>query len=356
VTVKNRAATQLSTSQLLPQADIAPAAPSLRIKAVWALPDMMTELGLDLASVLEDSGLPADLFASDEQRITYPQLERLLLACERKTGCDYFGMLVAQYTRLADLGLAGRVALCEATAGNGLRSLVDHFNLHDTAATVSLIEGEPVTRFIYAISEHGLEDTRHFQLGGITIAYNILQGMFGPDWVPTAVRFASRSPSNLRPFQKIFRAPLEFNADESAILFAPHLLERQLPPMDPSVRASIVEEVRGQRAQVMADLPATLRRILRKRLILDAFSMDEVAAQLSMHRRTLDRRLQRYGTSYGELLESVREDVARQLLRDTQMPIQRIAESVRFSSAANFATAFRRRAGMTPTEYRRRAS
>jgi AraC-like DNA-binding protein len=122
------------------------------------------------------------------------------------------------------------------------------------------------------------------------------------------------------------------------------------------VQASIAAAVGLQRAETMADLPGTLRRILRKRLVLGAFSMDEVATQLSMHRRTLDRRLQRHGTTYGELLESVREDVARQLLRETQMPIQRVAESVRFSSAANFATAFRRRAGMTPTAYRRHPS
>jgi AraC-like DNA-binding protein len=258
--------------------------------------------------------------------------------------------------KLSDLGLAGRVALCAATAGGALRSLEEHLNLHDSAATVTLIENEPYPRFVYAIAGHGLTDTRQFQLGGATIACNLLQDLFGKDWVPTVVRFASRTPSNLRPFQKIFRAPLEFNSEESAIVFPRHWLERPLPPTDPSVQASVAAAVGLQRAEIMADLPGTLRRILRRRLVLDAFSMDEVATQLSMHRRTLDRRLQRHGTTYGELLESVREDVARQLLRETQMPIQRVAESVRFSSAANFATAFRRRAGMTPTEYRRHAS
>jgi AraC-like DNA-binding protein len=83
--------------------------------------------------------------------------------------------------------------------------------------------------------------------------------------------------------------------------------------------------------------------------------MSVVASRLSMHRRTLDRHLQAHRTTYQELLESVREDVARLLLHDTDMPIQQIAESVRFASAASFATAFRRRTGMTPSEYRRRA-
>jgi AraC-like DNA-binding protein len=43
------------------------------------------------------------------------------------------------------------------------------------------------------------------------------------------------------------------------------------------------------------------------------------------------------------------------LLRDTSMHVHQVAESLHFSSAANFATAFRRWTGMTPSEYRKRA-
>jgi AraC-like DNA-binding protein len=82
--------------------------------------------------------------------------------------------------------------------------------------------------------------------------------------------------------------------------------------------------------------------------------MSDIAASLSMHRRTLNRHLRRQHLTFSELLDSVRGDIARQLICDTEMPIQQIADSVRFSSAANFSTAFRRRLGMTPSEYRRR--
>ena len=45
--------------------------------------------------------------------------------------------------------------------------------------------------------------------------------------------------------------------------------------------------------------------------------------------------------------------VARELLRNTNLPVQRIAESLHFATAANFATAFRQRTGLTPSQYRR---
>jgi AraC-like DNA-binding protein len=66
--------------------------------------------------------------------------------------------------------------------------------------------------------------------------------------------------------------------------------------------------------------------------------------------------LQRQGVHFGQLLDSVKGDVAKQLLRDTGLQVQQIAESLHFSNAANFATAFRRWTGATPTEYRHRAS
>ena len=109
-----------------PQLAVAhPAAPAatLRVSAAWGLPRLLNDFGIDLGTVLVDAGLPADLFSRPETLVTYPQLERLLLACEQRSACDYFGMLRGQRSRLANMGLAGQVALCEPTGGAALRSL-----------------------------------------------------------------------------------------------------------------------------------------------------------------------------------------------------------------------------------------
>lgn len=327
-----------------------------RIAPYTRIPELLQEFGVRLGDVLADCQLPPDLFNDDDGTVTYLELERLLLTCERHAQCDHFGFLVGQQTRLAHLGLAGQVALCQATAGKALRSLADHFNLHNTAATVSLIDTGTYLRLAYAIAETGLTDTRHLQLGSVAVAFNVLQDLLGPAWSPIGVTFACSPTVNPRLLRRHFRASVQFDAAESAVLFARHWLDEPLPEVDPAVRRRVFARMRDHRSRMLADFPSILRGILRKRLLLGWFSMDEIAAQLSMHRRTLDRHLQRHGACYGELLEAVREDAARQLLRDTRMPIQRIAESVRFSSAANFATAFRRRSGMTPSEYRRRAA
>ncbi|MCE3284060.1 MAG: hypothetical protein K0R70_316 [Steroidobacteraceae bacterium] len=326
---------------------------TLRVSAAWGLPALLEENGISLAEVLDEAALDADLFQHRNNVFTYPQLERLFAVCERRMQCDYVGLLVGQRSRLADMGLAGEVSWCAGTVGGGIRAFIDNFNLHDTAATCTLIVNGGHARFVYTVLEHGMGDTRQFQFGGITIALNIFQDLCGPEFCPSEVTFASRVPTNARAFQRYFRAPVHFDCDDSSLVVARHWLDKPLPPVDPARRTQVEAQVRQQHEQMLANFPAIVRRIVRRQLLLGNFTMDDVAAMLSMHRRTLDRHLQERGVQYGELVELVKEDVARQLLRDTAMPIQQIAATVRFSSAANFATAFRRRVGMTPSAYRR---
>jgi AraC-like DNA-binding protein len=326
---------------------------SARIAAYLALPEVLSGLGVDLADVLDVAGLHASIFDDRENLVAYPDLGRLLAVSAQLSNCDHIALLVARRVGLADMGLAGASARCGASAGEGLRRFASYFTLQNTAATVDLSASRGFSRFTYAIAAPGMTDTAQLPLGAMTIAFNILQELCGHGWLPAVVTFACRAPANLQPCQRFFRAPLRFDSDESAIVFESHWLDRPLPLVDPLVRKKTEAELQERQAALFADFPATVRRLLRKQLFLGECSMDSVAAIFGVHRRTLDRRLQRHGILFSELLESVQSDVACQLLRDTGMRVQQIAESLRYSSAANFATAFRRWQGVTPSEYRR---
>lgn len=331
-----------------------PLSGSVRVSVGRHLPQVLRDFGIDVAEVLAAVGLRPDLFDDPENLIEYADFQRLLAESEKLTKCDHIGLLAGQGNRLADFGLAGRAALCASTAGEALHTFARHFNLHSSATTVSVLTSGRFARLVYAISVGGLTDTRQFQLGAVAVTYNILQELCGRQWVPTVVTFATRAPANLRPLHHFFRAPLRFDSGESAVVFDKHWLDQPLAPVDPAIRRQVRADVDARQSAIEADFPATVRRILRKQIISGNTGMQDTSALLGMHRRTLDRRLHRHGVRYGELLESVKGEVARQLLRDTQMQVQQIAEALQFSTAANFATAFRRWTGVTPSEYRRR--
>ncbi len=287
--------------------------------------------------------------------MSYSALVRLFEVCAQRLNRDDLGLLVGQRTRLADLGLAGQLALCGETVEEGLQQFIQHYNLHDTAATMYLAVSGGYARFVWAIAEPGISNTTHIQLAAMTIAFNFMQDLCGAGWLPTVVTVASRSPANSQPCHRYFRAPVRFDSDESSMVFEQRWLDRPLPPVDPQTRHRIETEARARQAIVAVNFPDTLRMVLRKKLLIGDCSMDSVAQLLGIHRRTLDRRLQPHGLRYSELLESVQADIARQLLVDTTMPVQDVAEALRFSNAANFATAFRRWTGVTPSEFRRTA-
>ena len=81
-------------------------------------------------------------------------------------------------------------------------------------------------------------------------------------------------------------------------------------------------------------------------------SIEEIAAKFGMSVRGLRRKLEAEGTGYREICDEVRSQIAMKYLRDTKLPIERIAGIMGFDNAANFRRAFRRWTANTPAEYR----
>jgi AraC-like DNA-binding protein len=71
-----------------------------------------------------------------------------------------------------------------------------------------------------------------------------------------------------------------------------------------------------------------------------------------LHERTLGRRLQASGTTFQRLLDATREEMARQLLSDTRVPVSRIASALGYGDPTVFTRAFMRWTGRTPSRFR----
>lgn len=78
-----------------------------------------------------------------------------------------------------------------------------------------------------------------------------------------------------------------------------------------------------------------------------------VCDQLGLSERSLRRRLQSEGSSFRELQQTLRQELADQYLADSSLSLERIAELLGYSETANFCHAFKRWSGNTPGERRR---
>jgi AraC-like DNA-binding protein len=113
-------------------------------------------------------------------------------------------------------------------------------------------------------------------------------------------------------------------------------------------------ELEEQARAVGVALVAQLRRALRILLLGGRSSGDEVAQILSMHRRTLNRRLRAQGITFQQILDEVRFEAARQLLHTTSLPLTDIAVSLGYTESSAFSRAFQRWSGTAPARTRSR--
>jgi AraC-like DNA-binding protein len=107
-----------------------------------------------------------------------------------------------------------------------------------------------------------------------------------------------------------------------------------------------------QRLEDGQSVTHAVSRALRARVIFPETSLEEIASEFSMQPRTLNRRLKAEGTTFRELINEARFEVARQLLRGTRMRIADVALTLGYANASGFSHAFQRWSGATPSEWR----
>jgi AraC-like DNA-binding protein len=98
---------------------------------------------------------------------------------------------------------------------------------------------------------------------------------------------------------------------------------------------------------------ARARSVMTKLLAEGCLSVEDVARELAVSPRTLQRRLEQAGTTFGEICDDTRRAAALAHLRNPDVAIKEAAFRLGFSEPSTFYRAFRRWTGDTPANYRR---
>ena len=101
-------------------------------------------------------------------------------------------------------------------------------------------------------------------------------------------------------------------------------------------------------------LMAKVKKYLQNNYMMYDISLDSVSAILNINSSYFSTQFKRtFGVNFVEYLTDLRIRAAKELLQDPMRPAAEVASMVGYESANYFARAFKKRTGLTPTEYRR---
>ena len=174
---------------------------------------------------------------------------------------------------------------------------------------------------------------------------------------PKQIRLQRQAtPEMAAEFRSFFGTKIEFGADENAFLISHEAAQRPLPMANPALARQNDQVVMEYLAQFDgARVAEKVRAELISRLPAGEPSRADVASALHFSEKTLQRRLRDEETSYQEILDETRSELAQQYLRESRVSVCEITFRLGFSDQSSFTRAFKRWTGCAPGEFRAQA-
>jgi AraC-like DNA-binding protein len=161
-------------------------------------------------------------------------------------------------------------------------------------------------------------------------------------------------PDNQQAFDDYFKCELQYGSACNKIVASDALLNLPLPGANSTI-AKVNDQLLQDYLQKLDDQSFSLA--VRKQIIAglgkDQLTQEGIASALNMSGRTLQRKLVDEGTSFKELLDSIREELAIRYLSIGDMSISELTFMLGFVDQSSFSRAFKRWTGTTPSKYRK---
>jgi AraC-like DNA-binding protein len=174
---------------------------------------------------------------------------------------------------------------------------------------------------------------------------------------PRLVRFQHSRPRDTKIHDEAFGCPIEFDCEHTEIEFDAKILNHKTSGNMRLLKSIVGSYIKFRISRLPvydASMTTTVALAIPSVIGSGRCSMDTIAQSLGMPNKQLQRKLTDEGTNFSEILEKTRDTMARRLLVETNMSVERIAGFLDYSSTPPFTLAFKRWTDQTPLAFRRR--
>ncbi len=322
--------------------------PTVHVGKVWRL--MLADLGLSAVAVLRRAGLPAGLLDGDGSRITLGEFYALWDSFDAEAQSPTLALKLGQIEASEFFDPAFFAAMCApnmTVAGQRLgefKRLVGAFRLD--------VEVMPTaTQFTYRCKYRPDLPTT-LAATEIVFLVNLLRRATRRRVVPQAVVLPA-ALQETTAFADWFGCPVAYG-DTASFSLDPIDAMRPFLTHDNQMWQSFEPDLRRRMDAARDDLGvrARVENALLELLPSGRTQIDDVAGELAVSRRSLQRRLSEEGTSWLDVLNSARMRLAQHYLTNTNLGAAEVSFLLGFEDPNSFFRAFRRWTESTPEAWR----
>lgn len=310
--------------------------------------------GLDMAALLEASGIPPTLLAEDRARVSHAQYLRLTLTAMRALDDEFMRKGGIRRTPMGTFALMCRGVIHEPTLQRALLHAIHFYNTFLPDIRLALHRNGDRAVITVTMTDPSLDADHVLTEVLLVLAQRFAGWLVDHRIALSGAEFAYAAPAHADEYRMLFHCPLQFDAPRNAISFS----ARQLAwPVAQNPR-SLKKFLRAAPGNLLVipdndnSVTAQVRACLGRDFSQELPDFEEVASRLRITPQTLRRRLREEGTSYQEIKDNIRRDAAIGYLARPQLSIMDIAQFMGFSEPSTFHRAFKKWTGLTPGAYR----
>ena len=306
--------------------------------------------GLDAKDIFHRAELdPAKLYDADA-RFPIHGMNRLWSIAEQESNSPTIIYDVLPCIELHMLHAMGHAWMASRNLLEGLQRFVRYHRMLSTNMDIKLVQSATTCKLIGETLDTA---GRVANETALAFCLQICCRSYGEDLAPIKVQLVRPKPEITTLINKFYRCPIEYDCKINVIHFSLKDLSRRLMGANAEIAVAMEEVIAKYLTRFDAnDVESRVRSCVAKMLVYSEPTKQELADELKMTPRTLQRRLEEQGSSVNEIIDDTRHHLAVDFLAMDHYSVKEVAFNLGFSDPSNFARAFKRWEGVTPKEFR----
>jgi len=311
--------------------------------------------GIKVEDLLSAAAIDKLLLDSPDYRISLEEMDNIYKQAMLLTKDENLGLHVGECFAFGSMSIVGHIMRNCRTLDEHLRKVIQYNEIVSDGFRIN-IKYEKKGRAVinYTITHQDGPLLRHHIECILSAAMKLWKDAAGKIPKPIEVRFKHKAPQDTTEHHRIFQAPVLFNHSMNAIVWEKTFFDIPIILPDSELFSLFDQHAKQVMAEIRSDKPFSKKvsLILIRKLPEELPSIENIADELYMGVRNLQKKLSKEQTSYRKLLEEIHKKLAVSYLKDTELSVAEIGYLVGFSEPSVFSRSFKRWTGLTPNEYR----